>query len=429
MSSRKRFNDYGSAGKKRDVEAEFSNLSDAQFGPNAWNYFDPSTGELGKRQIDSRTALFNKDKFKKYWGSKIDENKDYIELYHGADVDKDGIEDYIAYNKKQGRVVGFNDKVVIPKGKSKKIYKRDYMNLTDDQRKATPYKIWLEKQPEQEGWANPLKPLPSDKTIIGGLYKFLANFMKYSSLPISIKSAVINRIYKVVKVSLIDKTAPPAIKVGGPKCALFKNQLKEALKEENLVIRFSNDEAVQTLIKVAYNSIYSTDEKTKISSAENLVTYFDSYLNYLNLKFKTQNDYTALDASIRELAYNKALTKYLKAHNIPKNNATLVNMNLSQQDKNEIAGIAQEEYTKLITPKEKKETKKQKWTIDDLAFSLVEPEEYRRRQREREEYIDKINLEADDKAYKQKYGYYPQEDQYYDPYYENDHRPMELEDE
>ena len=387
MSSRKRFNDYGSAHKKREEEPQFLNIADANFGSEAWNYFDPSTGELGKRQIDSRTSLFNKDKFKKYWGGKVDENKDYIELYHGADVDKDGIEDYIAYNKKQGRVVGFNDKVVIPKGKSTKKYKRDYMNLTDDERKATPYKIWLEKQPEYDGWAEPLKPLPNDKTLISGLYKFLANFIKYSSLPMLIKSSVINKIYSAVKKGLIDANAPEAIKTGAPNCKLYKNHLKEALKEENLKSKFPNDTDVQTLIKVAYNSIYSKDETAKNQSATNLITYFNYYLKQLNLKFNSPQAYQALDASIRELAYGKAVTKFLKKHNIPKNHSTLVNMNLTEQDKSEIAAIAQEEYTKLITPKEKKGTKRQKWEIDDLAFSLVDAEEYRRRQREQEEYI------------------------------------------
>lgn len=124
-----------------------------------FGYFNPASKLKGKREMLSNRNLLNEGNFAKFHQSgKKSANK----LYKGLDIDGDEVHDLVAVDP-SGFVVGFNENYLIPEGKGETAYRRDYYDLSNEQREALTYQQFLDMQANIDGWKDLSKRKESRK--------------------------------------------------------------------------------------------------------------------------------------------------------------------------------------------------------------------------------------------------------------------------
>ena len=242
--------DYGAAGKKREGEIEFISYEDATNGLSSkeigkrFSYFKPYFNNLGKREIISNPNLYNQENFVNYWGNKVDKNRDWIELYKANDLDGDGYEDYLAYNKAQQQFVGFNDKIIVPEGKAMKAYKIQHKR--SGTKKS--YKQWLDEQDQLEGWGPTKKSMPSEDTLMGKLYNYVKKDLLASNLPSYVQYTLLRTLFNVIKKSVFGGDVSEEYRDYCMKTPGFKKYLTDLLKPEHLSSLIGNPKEALNII-------------------------------------------------------------------------------------------------------------------------------------------------------------------------------------
>lgn len=333
--------DYTRSKKKRKLDPEIEHLYEEEFksNPEVWGYFNPGSGELGKREIISRSSLYVPDKFKKYWKNKKDNEGEYIKLYGTYDIDGDDLPDNIAYDAAKHRVVGFNDKIVLPAGKSERPYRRDWSNIPAKERRALnqTYREWLQTQPSlvEEKWADtiPKEPTKFQSKILLGIFD---GFIKNSALATYIKYAIIGRIntsivYNIVNFDEIIDLAKEAAKSMSTedrkkyiKEETEKTKILEKLFRQTKVYKehmkkvyktilpeiFSTNQIKETILKMAYDSLENNSKKLKTKLDDSIYTLLNEIENAVYIDIQTAQK------AIIEWQEDKAINKYLKEKKI-----------------------------------------------------------------------------------------------------------------
>ena len=342
--------DYSRSRKKRTEEANFNEGTEQYFRQNqqAWNYFNPSSNELGKRDIITKGNLYHPDGFRDYWKNKKDFNGNYIQLHGGYDLDGDGLEDYIAYDGARDRVVGYNERVVRTAGKSERPYRRGWAGLTPEQRRdERSYKEWKEKQPQKEGFASTLPKEPTKKQT-KALFSVFDTFIKNSTLPHYVRHAVIARINTSILKNVIDFSKSTEEEINTtmnefitkyPQASQQQinnvfSQLKA--KQAGIALEFRQTKVFKKHLKKVYNintlreimqvtgqgdilkNAYYTIEKDDDDEIQD-TTKLDELIKYgLNYKELIYTDYAAAKKAIVEWEEEKAISKYMKVKSISK---------------------------------------------------------------------------------------------------------------
>lgn len=333
--------DYTRSKKKRKLDPEIEELYEQEFksNPEVWSYFNPGSGELGKREIISRSSLYVPDKFKKYWKNKKDNEGEYIKLYGTYDIDGDDLPDNIAYDAAKHRVVGFNDKIVLPAGKSERPYRRDWAKIPPEERRALnqTYREWLQTQTSRvtEKWADtvPKEPTKFQSKVLLSIFK---GFIENSELATYIKYAIIGRINTAVLYNIVNfdelievakNEAEQMEKEEGKKyikekieevklleklfrqTKLYKDHMKKVYNDVLPVI-FKTDKNKLEFIQRAYKSLEEKGHKNKEALNDNMYTLLNEQPNAIYM-----NDEEAKEA-IKEWQEDRAINKYLKEQKI-----------------------------------------------------------------------------------------------------------------
>lgn len=139
----------GSTKEKTKFEPKWSEYdADNDTETYSWDYFDIPGGDLGKREVRTNKNLLNPYEFAKYWQTGSHKG---FNIYQAPDLDGDDIPDLVAVNK-EGKVVGFNDRYVTKDGVAETPYRRDYYNLSKEERKGKSYQQFLMAQNNKDGW-------------------------------------------------------------------------------------------------------------------------------------------------------------------------------------------------------------------------------------------------------------------------------------
>ena len=366
MSFEAKYLDYGSTPGKKQKQP--FNLYTGQFGPEAWNYFNPGSGELQKRDIKTRNALYNADSFQDYWGKKFDTDGKPIELYYKHDFDKDGFEDKVAYNRKQNRVVGFNNQVITPEGKGKRAYQMLYMQNDKDFRKKNPYVEWLDSQHPVKGWVKPTKKYP-EKGLKGMLYDIFKGFTSSTKIPSFVVVSMMNLIFKKLKDVIMPKEFTESKTEGEKKAAKVAWKLFKQTRRFNKILRDvitylgdASNEQLVTLLHNAYNYLDKSDITTLDTSLTELMKDFEHK--------KMPKDEQDLKDEVEKHFKIKAINKLLKNNRITR--ADLYDQ--SEKTKTTIQSYGADLFNTAKANAEDKERKarpkfKRKVTDDDFAIT------------------------------------------------------------
>lgn len=289
--------------------------------PNVnWNNFNPAATNY---DIKIKDSLLNKNKFEEYWKQKK------IENFYERDVDNDGLTDLTAVDK-DGFVRGFNNKVTYPKSESLLPYKQNYYKQSKEQRENNPFKIYLERQNNVNGYKSLDKYKSSrNSSIWKQIYNWFLSENRTNGYKLSQVEAYSKQVAKLIPYVFFNKSVDESdIKV-----IIKEPEFKQMVKDE--IYKKSIGFFLPTNLELGYNLATLKDDyrtakefdkfRCKATTAKRLV-------NDINLRNQATKLRKQAQDNRKDTGFNEAFIEFMRQYYQAHQNQPIVQVNVNEEN-------------------------------------------------------------------------------------------------